>query len=143
MAKRRTRKRHLVFISHSSQDTWVAEQMAKHIKLAGASFFLDENHIQSGADFEDDILKHLNKSDEILVLLTPWSIKRPYVWAELGVAWGRKIRIVGVLQGLTPGNLNKKSEATIFLKKHNLIELNNINKYFSELKKRCLKKSRK
>jgi predicted peroxiredoxin len=137
MSKRGTRRKRLVFISHSSQDTWVAEQIAKHIKTSGANFFLDEYHIQLGADFEEEILKQLNKSDEILVLLTPWSIKRPYVWAELGVAWGRKIRIVGVLHGISIVNLNKKSEATIFLKKKNLIELNTINKYFSELKKRC------
>lgn len=140
MATRRRKKKRLVFISHSSEDTWVAEQIAKHVKASGADVFLDETHIQSGADFEEEILDHLNRSDEILALLTPWALKRPYVWAELGVAWGRKIRIVGVLHGIEPSNLNRKSEATIFLKKRNLIELNRIDKYFSELRTRCKRK---
>lgn len=141
MAKTSRKKKRLVFISHSSQDTWVAEQIAKGAKASGADVFLDETHIQSGANFEDEILDHLNKSDEILALLTPWALKRPYVWAELGVAWGRKIRMVGVLHGVTPSNLNrKKSESTIFLRERNLIELNRIDKYFSELKTQCKRK---
>jgi len=139
-AKRKLRK-WLVFISHSSQDNWIAEQIAGRVKQCGAQVFLDESHLQSGADFEKEIVEQLNKSNEILVLLTPWAMKRPYVWAELGVAWGRKINIIGVLHGLSAHALNKTSEATIFIKARNLIQLNDINKYFKELKARC--KSRK
>ena len=140
MSTKRKKEKLLVFISHSSSDTWVAEQIAHRIKILGAEVFLDETHIQSGADFEEEILTNLNKSNEILALLTPWALKRPYVWAELGVAWGRRIRIVGVLHGISPSNLNKKSEAAIFLKKRNLIELNDIEKFFAELKIRCARK---
>jgi len=125
-----------VFISHCSEDGWVAEQISKRIKSSGADIFLDESHIQAGDDFEEKILEHLNKSDEILALLTPWALKRPYLWAELGVAWGKGIPIIGVLHGLSAGNLGKKSEATIFLKRRSLIEINEIEKYFSELKSR-------
>jgi len=142
MAKKRKKKKkkRLVFISHSSQDTWIAGQIAKHINDCAANVFLDESHIQAGADFEEEIIENLNKSDEVLVLLTPWALKRPYVWAELGIALGRKIRIVGVLHGISPANLYKKAEAPVFLKKRNLIELNDIEKYFVQLRSRVKKK---
>jgi hypothetical protein len=136
MTRKKQMKKRLVFISHCSTDTWVAEQIAEHVKTSGADIFLDESHIQAGLDFEEKILEHLNKSDEILALLTPWALKRPYLWAELGIAWGRGIPVIGILHGLSVGNLEKKSEAPIFLKKRSLIEINEIDKYFSELKSR-------
>lgn len=45
----------LVFISHSSRDTWVAKQVAREIEACGATPFLDEAEIDVGADFEEDI----------------------------------------------------------------------------------------
>ncbi len=45
-----------IFISHSSTDTWVARQIAKHIENLDASTFLDEADIDYGDDFEDRIL---------------------------------------------------------------------------------------
>jgi hypothetical protein len=134
--KKKKKKRH-VFISHSSQDTWVAKKIAEKVRESGASAFLDAEQIQVGEDFEKEILRYLKKSQEILVLLTPWALKRPYIWAELGAAWVRKMRIAAVLHGLTPKELYKKKEATIFIKKNHLIELNDIDGYFKELRKRA------
>ena len=61
----------LVFVSHSSIDTWVAKQIAKGIEAAGASTFLDEANVNVGEDFEEKILSALNDASELLVLLTP------------------------------------------------------------------------
>lgn len=68
---------YLVFISHSAIDLWVADRIADHVKSCGAEVFLDEAEIAVGADFEEDILSHLEKADELLVLLTPWALERP------------------------------------------------------------------
>ena len=84
-----------VFISHSGTDTWVAQQIAREIEACGAVPFLDEANIAVGDDFEDRILDALEESKELVVLLTPWSLSRPYVWAELGAAWVRRIPIIG------------------------------------------------
>ena len=126
----------LIFISHSSVDTWVARKIAEEIHRCGAETFLDEANIQIGADFEEVILKALERADELLVLLTPWSIERPYVMAEMGAAWGLRIPIIGVLHGLTAKKLQKKATMPVFLKKRNLIDLNGIDKYFEELRER-------
>jgi hypothetical protein len=106
----------LVFVSHSGTDTWVARQISREIGECGAVPILDEAEIDVGADFEDDILTFLEKADELVVLITPWALERPYVWAELGAAWGRRIPIVGLLhrlgqlRGRTKGNPGSSSE---------------------------------
>lgn len=129
-------ERHFIFVSHSGKDTWVAKQIAKEIADCGATAFLDEAEIYVGADFEEDILAALEKADELLVLFTPWALERPYVWAEIGVAWGRRIPIVTLLHGIGPEELQSKPNVPVFLKKRNLLDLNAIDTYFRQLRKR-------
>lgn len=124
----------LVFVSHSGRDTWVAKQVAREIETCGATPFLDEAEIEIGADFEEEILGFLEKADELVVLLTPWSLDRPYVWAELGAAWGRRIPIIALLLGITAAELQSRPGIPILLKKRDLIELNDIDKYLQQLR---------
>ena len=131
----RTKSR-LVFISHSSADMWVAKQIAREIEACGATPFLDEAHIDVGADFEDDILNFLERAHELVVLITPWALDRPYVWAEIGAAWCRRIPIVALLLGLTPTELQTRPGAPVFLKKRNLLQLNDIDIYLQQLAER-------
>ena len=77
----------LVFVSHSGEDMWVAKQIAREISTRGAEPFLDEADVEVGAEFEEDIRDFLDRADELLVLVTPWSLDRPYIWAEIGAAW--------------------------------------------------------
>ncbi len=127
----------LIFISHSRKDTWVAKQVAREIIACGASAFLDEADVEVGDDFEERILEFLEKANELLVLLTPWALDRPYVWAELGAAWARRIPIVGVLQGLSAAELQSRESIPIFLKKRDLIDINDVDRYFAELATRA------
>lgn len=126
----------LVFVSHSGADTWVAKQIAREIGACGATPFLDEAQIDVGADFEEDILAFLEKAHELVVLLTPWALERPYVWAELGAAWGRRIPIVGLLHGITAAELQSRPGIPILLKKRDLLALNEIDTYLGQLRTR-------
>ena len=126
----------LIFISHSSRDTWVAKQIAREISDCGAIPFLDEAEIEVGADFEEDILNFLEKAHELVVLLTPWALDRPYVWAEIGAAWGRRIPIIVLLHGITPGEFQSRPGIPILLKKRDLLELNEIDTYLNQLRRR-------
>src|SRR5947209_256169 len=134
MPKKRTKR--IVFDSHSARDTWVAKQIAREIAACGATPFLDEANIDAGGDFEQDIRDFINKADELVVLMTPWALDRPYVWAELGAAWGRRIPIVGILHGMTPTELQSKPGIPVFLKKRDLVDINEIELYFQQLKLR-------
>ncbi len=123
----------LVFISHSGQDTWVAKQIAREIEACGAAPFLDEAQVDAGADFEEDILDFLQRAHELVVLLTPWALERPYVWAEIGAAWGRRIPIVALLLGITATELQIRPGIPVLLKKRDLLELNDIEVYLEQL----------
>ena len=136
-------KHYLVFISHSGPDTWVARRLAESVQRCGAKAFLDEAEIKIGADFEEDILASLDTANEMLVLLTPWSLERPYVWAELGAAWGRRLPIVALLLGVSAKELQTRPGVPIFLKKRDLIELNDVELYLRELKPRVASFNRK
>jgi len=133
-----------VFISHSGTDTWIAKQLAREIRSCGAQTFLDEEQIEAGADFEEEILKSLETSQELLLLLTPWSKERPYVWIELGAAMANRLYIVAILHGLTPKQVQSDTNMVVFLKKKTLIEINDIQEYFTQLKRRVrAKRARK
>jgi hypothetical protein len=136
---KKARQKRLVFISHSSQDTWVARQIAREMIACGASPFLDEADIETGAEFEDAILEFLSKAHELVVLLTPWALDRPYIWAEIGAAWGRRIPIVAILHGITASDLQARHGVPVLIKKRNLIALNDIDAYLKELRGRSSK----
>ncbi|MBW7942018.1 MAG: toll/interleukin-1 receptor domain-containing protein [Candidatus Kuenenia stuttgartiensis] len=123
-----------VFISHSSLDTWIAKQIAKEVELCGAIPFLDEANVNIGDEFEDKILEFLDKSHYLIVLFTPWALERPYVWAEIGAAWSNRIPIIVVLHGITSSELQKRPGIPVFIKKRDIIELNEIDKFFLQLK---------
>jgi hypothetical protein len=125
-----------VFISHSSIDTWVARQLARYVKDFSATTFLDEADVEVGDDFEERILEAARNSDELLVLLTPWAISRPYIWMEIGAVWGLGRRVVGILHGLTASDLVKQDGTPALLKRIDLLDLNRIDAYFAQLQKR-------
>ena len=130
-----------VFISHTSVDAWVARQISHHCLRVGAETFLDEEQIGIGAEFEEEMRNALDGASELLVLVTPWAIERPYIWLEVGAAWLRRIQIVGILYGITSNKFQATSKVPTLLKKRNLIDINTIDRYFEELRVRVEKAS--
>ncbi len=126
-----------VFISHSGSDTWVARQISQGCIQSGADTFLDEAEIAVGADFETVILLALHKASELLVLITPWALERPYVWLEIGAAWSRQIPIIVVLHGISPATFQERPGIPVLLKQRNLLDINSLDRYFGELKLRA------
>lgn len=127
---------HLVFISHSGEDTWIAQQIAREIEALGVKTFLDEANIDAGDDFEEVFRDSINKASELLLLVTPWSLGRSYVLAEIGAAWSRGIPIIPILFGITIDELLTQANIPLFLKKRDMIRLNDIERYFQQLSKR-------
>lgn len=126
----------LIFISHSATDTWVARQISGHLREIGVGTFLDESDIQRGDDFEQKIWEAATAATELVVLLTPWSLERPFVWLEIGAFWGDGKRIVGVLHGLKINEVLSKGVVPVLLKRLQLVDINDIDLYFNELRKR-------
>ncbi|MFN4921118.1 MAG: toll/interleukin-1 receptor domain-containing protein [Planctomyces sp.] len=75
----------------------------KKIDATGATSFRDDRDINGGDTIPDSIRTAIQVSRELVVLLTPDSIERPWVLLEVGAAWGRRkdYRIVPVLCHVT------------------------------------------
>lgn len=125
-----------VFLSHASADEWVAKQLAKRLRACGAKCFLDAADLDHGDDFDAKLVKAARASRELLVLLTPWAIERPFVWLEVGAFWGAKKRIVVACHGLTAKEITENTKLPISIKKSDLVALNEIETYFSQLRRR-------
>ena len=133
---------YLTFISHCGEDTWLAQKLAKDCQAAGAVTFLDEAQIAVGARFEHEISKALAEARELIVIVTPWALGRPYVWIEIGVAWFRQIPIVILLLGMTASEFQAKATIPVALKERNLLPLNSTARYITELQDRISQESK-
>lgn len=125
-----------VFISHASRDRWAAGQVAKELKAVGASCFLDSEALETGDPIDANLKEALRSADELLVLLTPTALERPYLWLEMGVAWGRETRIIGILFGMTTAELAVRDGTPGFMKDIVLRDIEDLERYAEELKQR-------
>jgi len=122
-----------VFVSHGSDDRWIASQIAKCISGLGAETFLDETNIPKGANFKQIIHKEIAVSDEVVALFTPWSAKRSWVWIEMGAAWGQSKPVVAVFYGMELLDLEESGQGKGMLEDINVVQLNDIERYFTEI----------
>ena len=96
---------YLVFINQSSKDRWIARQMAQIIerraKRYGVRTFLDEVDLKGGDRIPATIKANLHACQEFVILLSPHSVTRQWVLAELGGAWTLDKRIMAITYDLT------------------------------------------
>jgi hypothetical protein len=125
-------KPYRVFVSHGSDDRWIAGQIAKCLQELGAQTFLDETSIPKGGNFKQIIHKEIALSDEVVALFTPWSAIRSWVWIEIGAAWGQNKPVVAVFYGMNVEDLEKSGQGKGMLEDINVLQLNEIDGYFGE-----------
>jgi hypothetical protein len=127
------KKKYKVFVSHGTQDNWVAGQMAKCIQEVGAATFLDQTNIPKGANFRQIIHKEIATCQELVALFTPWSAKRSWVWIEIGAAWGQEKPVLAVFYGMSVSDLEDSGQGKAILEDINVINLNDFETYLSQL----------
>ncbi len=124
-------KKYTVFISHSSKDRWIAAQIAANIEREGRSqkirTILSERDIEGGDDITDWIKSEIIASNELLVLLSSYSIKRSWVILEIGVAIGHEKLIVPLVDKISP------KEIPDAISKFDAKDLNDFDKYLKQL----------
>ena len=98
-AVRQAHVAYLVFVSHATADKWIAKALCEVIEATGAATFRDDRDIGGGDEIPEKIRREINRSNEMVVLITPESVDRPWVLVEMGAAWGRRksARIIPVL----------------------------------------------
>ena len=125
-----------VFISHASADAWVAKQLRAHIQHRGADVFLDEADIAHGDDFEERIHDAEERCSELVVLLTPWAMERPWVWIEISFFKHSRKRIVAILHGVSMAEIASHPQGAILPRKLNMVDINDVDSYFDQLSQR-------
>ena len=126
------RSSYQVFVSHATADKWIATIFCEKIDATGATSFRDDRDINGGDTIPDSIRTAIQVSRELVVLLTPDSIERPWVLLEVGAAWGRRkdYRIVPVLCHVTFDAIPDIIEGK------RAFHINDFNTYLVELKRR-------
>lgn len=93
----------LLFISHASVDSPVAEYLEAEVRRAipGVEVFRTTRvgQIRAGTEWAEVVKRNLREASLFLVLLTPASVGRPWVLFEAGAAWMPRKPLVPVLAG--------------------------------------------
>jgi hypothetical protein len=131
-----TEEKYKVFVSHGKSDAWLAGQMARLIRVSGATPFLDETDIAKGDNFKQIIHQEIKQCKELVALFTPWSVQRFWVWIEVGAAWAQEKRVIAVLYGITVAELEKIGGSKAILEDINILQLNDFDTYANELQQR-------
>lgn len=124
-----------VFVSHATADKWLATTFCEKIEGVGAVTFRDDRDINGGDSIPEEIRTQIQVSRELVVLLTPESVDRPWVLLEVGAAWGRRrnYRIVPVLCHVTVDAIPDIIEGK------KAFHLNDFDQYLKELARRVNK----
>lgn len=132
----RRRQPYRVFISHSSDDMWLAQQLANAVEGCGATTFLDVRDIEHGDEFKVRIKEELPACEELLALFTPWSRQRPWVRHEIGMADGHGLRIVCVFYHVQVADFRQEEGGLGPLDGLNMVDINQIDTYLKALARR-------
>jgi hypothetical protein len=133
--KARVKPNYQVFITHATADKWVAKVICEKVESVGASTFRDDRDIDGGDNIPERIRMEIKRSKELIVLMTPASVNRPWVLLEVGAAWGwrKDFRIVPVLYHVDVEPIPE------MIKAKKVIFLNDFDTYVAEIKRRVHK----
>jgi hypothetical protein len=110
----------------------VATVLCEKIEAIGAMAFRDDRDIGGGDDIPNEIFEAIASSDEVVVLLTPASVNRPWVLIEIGAALARgaRMRVIALLEHV------EIEPIPSMLKAKKVFSLNDFDRYLDELSAR-------
>ncbi len=86
-----------VFISYSRADSDFARKLNEALQLQGKTTWFDQESIASGTDFQQEICRGIESSDNFLFIISPRSVNSPYCADEVEYAQKLNKRFVTVL----------------------------------------------
>jgi TIR domain len=113
--RRASRGTPLVFISHDSRDAEIAEAFSKLLSSVSAgvlkSFRSSDRKgsqgIEYGVEWYPELMKKLESASDVVCLLTPRSLDRPWILYEAGVAKGKlDTPVYGIAVGIPLNRAN-------------------------------------
>ncbi len=86
-----------VFLSYSRKNGDFARQLNTKLQQAGKTTWFDQESISTGVDFEKEIFKGINGSDNFLFVLSPDAVDSEYCEREVNYAAEQSKRFITVL----------------------------------------------
>ncbi len=86
-----------VFISYSTRDTAWARQFAEALAAQEVEVWFDANRIPPGQPVREELEKGFRRSDIIVMLITPESVRAPNLFFEMGAAVATGKTVVPVI----------------------------------------------
>lgn len=83
-----------VFISHSSKDSKLAEEICTKLEQKGGSCFLASRDIRYGHEYAEEIINGIDNTDVVLLLLSEAANSSPHVLREIERAVSKKKPII-------------------------------------------------
>ena len=98
--------------------------------------YLDVDDVASGDNFKERIHAELHQAQELVVLFTPWSVTRSWVWIEVGATWAQGKRVIAVLYGLSITQFEELAGGKAIFEDINILDLNDFDRYLIKLQSR-------
>ncbi len=83
-----------IFISHSSKEAKVANEICEAIEKGEHRCFLAPRDIRTGMEYAEELVEGIDRSDAVLLILSANSIASPHVLREIERAVSKKIPII-------------------------------------------------
>jgi hypothetical protein len=129
-------KPYRVFISHATADKEIARMIGDRIDtIPGTATFRDDRDIGGGESIPGAIRAAIRRCDQLLVLMTPTSITRPWVLLEIGMAYGQRKLIVPICY-------NAGADAIDLLAMMRAYPLDDLESYLNDLRRRVKRSKR-
>ncbi len=129
MTAKRT-KPHRVFISHATGDKWIARVICEKIEaIPGVVAFRDDRDIAGGDHIPEVLLTEMERSNEMLLLMTAISHTRQWVVMEVAMAKAFRKRIVPICYNASVDHIPTIAMTRAF-------QLNDFDSYLADLRSR-------
>ena len=79
-----------IFISYSSSDRKLADQLRKHLAGRGQPGIFMDQQVEAGEDLQEAITSGLDKSDVVILLISPAFLQSQWNAYEAGVALAKE-----------------------------------------------------
>jgi len=86
-----------IFVSYSSKDRTFAVSFTEELKKLGANVWIDQLGIGLGENWDNAIEEALEKSDTVMLILSPTSVESPNVQDEVSIAINTDKKFVPIL----------------------------------------------
>jgi len=86
-----------VFVSYSRADSDFARKLNEALQIQGKTTWFDQESIASGSDFQQEIYRGIENSDNFVFIISPKSVNSPYCADEVEYAQRLNKRFVTIL----------------------------------------------